>query len=88
MIIHPVPESELKNLAKELLGLAKVATDVEYVMWPEPGFRVPDYLAEAFVAGRSEVPAPEVVPSPEVAEDKEDVEPVRRKPGRPKKEAQ
>lgn len=83
MIIHPVPESELKNLAKELLGLARVATDVEYVMWPEPGFRVPDYLAEAFVAGRSEVPAPEVAPSSE-----EDVEPVRRKPGRPKKEAQ
>lgn len=82
VIIHPVPATELKNLAKELLALADNPRDVEYVMWPEPGFRVPEDLATKFVAGRGTA-----VEQTEQATEVEEV-PVRRKPGRPKKEAQ
>lgn len=72
-----VPEhGELKKIAQQLLALADDRKDVDYVMWPEPGFRVPEELANKFVALRKEVPATEA---------EAPVEPVRRKPGRPKK---
>lgn len=78
-----IPEhGELKKIAQQLLALADNPKDVDYVMWPEPGFRVPEELAGKFVAFRegsdkseAEVPATEQAPA----------EPVKRKPGRPKK---
>jgi hypothetical protein len=84
-----VPEpGNAKKIAQELLALADNFRDVDYVMWPEPGFRVPEALAAKFVAAhkdggdvKSEVPAAE-----QVAEVSAAVEgPVKRKPGRPKK---
>ena len=76
--IYPEP-GNLKKIAKQLLEMADKASDVEYIMWPEQGFRVPVELGDRFVAlsVTEEVPtAPEVV---------ESEEPVKRKPGRPKK---
>ena len=86
LIIFPEP-GEQKRIAKELIELAGAhPMQVEYVLWPEPGFRVPVELGDRFVAkrlaeqqGQDEVPAvaEEAVPT--------GVEPVKRKPGRPKK---
>ena len=87
VIIHPEPASELKNLAKELLALADKGSDVEYIMWPESGFRIPEELFAKFVAGRAKNhPVPEPTePVVEATEPEEVTEPVKRKPGRPKK---
>ena len=87
VIIVPEP-GELKSVAKDLLSLAENKMHVEYVMWPETGFRVPESLAEAFIKLRRErgVPAEPVeaqVRAEAVAE--VESEPVKRKPGRPKK---
>lgn len=74
-----VPEpGNLKVIAKELLALADDSRDVNYVMWPEPGFQVPESLAAKFVAARQG----ETVTEGDVVE-----EPVRPKKavGRPKK---
>lgn len=40
VIVHP-EDGWLKAVAQELLALAEHPRDVEYVMWPKPGFRVP-----------------------------------------------
>lgn len=78
-----VPEhGELKKIAQQLLALADDRKDVDYVMWPEPGFRVPVELAEKFVEFRDKSKA-EVPAAPEVEE--APAEPVKRKPGRPRK---
>lgn len=83
-----VPENgELKKIAQQLLSLADNPKDVDYVMWPEPGFRVPEELAGRFVALRKSLETPKAdVPAVEGASaDEAPVEPVKRKPGRPKK---
>lgn len=88
VIIHPEPPSELKALAKELLALADSPLQVEYVMWPEPGFRVPEELFGKFAAARKNLrAAPEPVAENPVEGGPEAVkpEPIKRKPGRPKK---
>ena len=82
VIIHPEPPENMKPLIVELLGLADKASDVEYVMWPEPGLRVPEDVYARFLKTRTV--KPEESPEPEVQEPK----PVKRAPGRPKKEAQ
>lgn len=87
VIIVPEP-GELKSVARDLLGLADNKMHVEYVMWPETGFRVPDYLADRFVKLRRErnVPAEPVVEQVGAETEVEAVsEPVKRKPGRPRK---
>lgn len=83
-MIIPEP-GNLKSIAQELLKLADKPTDVDYVMWPEPGFRVPEDLAARFVAGRGEdtVPATEEVPG--LVQEVVEPQPAPRKPGRPKK---
>lgn len=86
VIIHPEPPQDMKSLILELLDLADKRSDVEYVMWPEPGLRVPEDLFDKFAAARTknakvkdaDVPA-------DVVEDVEVTEPLKRKPGRPKK---
>lgn len=88
VIIHPEPPQDMKSLILELLALADKRSDVEYVMWPEPGLRVPEELFDKFATARTktakvkdvavDVPA-------DVVEDVKVTEPVRRKPGRPKK---
>ena len=85
-----VPEpGNLKTIARELLDLAVKPSDVNYVMWPEPGFEVPEELAARFVAARpdtdvepEETPQVEQTPAPAEVEE---VKPVKRSPGRPKK---
>lgn len=47
VIVHPEPGFE-KVIAQELLALADSPYQVEYVMWPKPGFRVPEWLYEVF----------------------------------------
>lgn len=90
VIIHPEPPQDMKSLIQELLGLADRATDVEYVMWPEPGLRVPEELFDRFANMRTSKP-PKSEDSLPVPEDElpdvpvEVTEPARRKPGRPKK---
>jgi hypothetical protein len=80
VIVHPEPPENQKPLAQELLALADKPSDVEFVMWPEPGFRIPEDLFAKFLRARTKVENP--------PEDTEPVEPVKRKPGRPKKEGQ
>lgn len=77
--ILPEPEN-LKSIAKELLALAVDPKDVNYVMWPEPGFEVPEELAARFVAARegAEPDKPVEVPVEEPVKPKKAV-------GRPKK---
>lgn len=83
VIIHPEPPENQKPLAQELLALAGDFRDVEFVMWPEPGFRVPEELYAKFLKNRTESePVPEAVVPEAVVES----EPVKRKPGRPKKQ--
>lgn len=78
VLIFPEP-GNTKKIARTLLDLADKASDVEFVLWPQEGFRVPEELALKF----------EGLFEPEVAEQVTEVEePVKRKPGRPKKEAQ
>lgn len=86
VIIHPEPPENQKAMAKELLELADNFRDVEYVMWPEPGFRVPEDLFAKFLKARTSTSGSE--PEPEADEPKVESEPVKRKPGRPKKEGQ
>ena len=79
MIVHPDPGFE-KVIAQELLALAESPYEVEYVMWPSPGFRVPTALFERWeTIGSDTVPesSQTLEPEPEV--------PAKRKPGRPKK---
>lgn len=110
VIVHPEP-GFLKDVAQELLALTANPYDVEYVMWPEPGFRVPEWLFDKFEVRQVgdvgaqiadiigalvdpnspnpvifEVPA-EVAAQMAVGDFVEVpvVEPVKRKPGRPKK---
>lgn len=89
VIISPVPntQDEVCKLAKELLALTDQATAVEYVMWPEPGFRIPEELHAKFVHSRKDTDSePELTVEVTGAEQVEDKpEPVKRKPGRPKK---
>lgn len=96
VIIHPEP-GYTKAIAQELLELAESPYHVEYVMWPSVGFRVPEYLYDLFVgaqAGGGLIPmSPESTERVgvqlvefDMAETPETpVEPVKRKPGRPKK---
>lgn len=91
MNIYPEP-GNLKKIAVRLLELADRPQDVEYIMWPEQGFRVPVDLGDRFVAewvqetdsgpGHEESVKITVPAAPEVAKSEE---PVRRKPGRPKR---
>lgn len=87
VIVHPEPPQDMKSLIVELLVLADRATDVEYVMWPEPGLRVPEELFDKFASARTKaVKAKE--PAKEVQADQvedEVTKPVKRAPGRPKK---
>lgn len=83
VLIFPEP-GNTKAIAKALLALADKASDVEYVLWPAEGFRVPEELAMRFTDKwdhRTDVTEAEVVAEVEET-------PVKRKPGRPKKEAQ
>ena len=80
VIIHPEPPENQKALAQELLGLADDFRDVEFVMWPEPGFRIPEELFGRFLKNRTSTS------EPKVAEPEAESEPVKRKPGRPKKQ--
>lgn len=88
VIVFPEP-GNLKKIARELTDLADRPLDVEYVMWPEPGFRISQELYAKFSAARGDEVRPDVE---EVEEAEETVEvteaaeePVKRKPGRPKK---
>lgn len=91
VIVHPEPPENQKLLAQELLGLADDFRDVEFVMWPEPGFRIPEELFARFLKMRTEQlpPSEESLPvkesEAEKSEAEENPEPVKRKPGRPKK---
>ena len=82
VLIFPEP-GNTKLIAQALLALADKASDVEFVLWPQEGFRVPEDLALKF-EGQFKVGEDEVVEETTVV----DIEPVKRKPGRPKKEAQ
>lgn len=83
-MIVPEPEN-VKAIAKRLLDLADNPMMVEYVMWPEPGFRVPEDLAEKFTKSWDQ-PKAEVLATPESTESPDaESEPAKRKPGRPKK---
>ena len=85
VIIHPEPPQDMKSLILELFDLADKRSDVEYVMWPEPGLRVPEALFDKFASARTKASkAKEPAVQAEPVEDKV-TEPVRRKPGRPKK---
>ena len=90
VLIFPEP-GNTKKIAKALLALADKASDVEFVLWPAEGFRVPEELALAFEGTFTEVakigePVGESFQVADVVT--ETAEPVKRKPGRPKKEAQ
>lgn len=79
-MIVPEPEN-VKAIARKLLDLADRPLSVEYVMWPEVGFRVPEELAARFVeAWETPEASGEQVPA-----ETPEAEPVKRKPGRPKK---
>lgn len=90
ILIFPEP-GNVKVIARLLLDLADKPLDVEYVLWPQEGFRVSEELALKFEAQFTELlpegsePISESVP---VADAVREDEPVKRKPGRPKKEAQ
>lgn len=89
VIVHPEPGFE-KQIAQELLGLADNPMQVEYVMWPRPGFRVPEELFDRFeqllTTPAVEQSVPDVVAVADVtAEPEVVVKPVKRAPGRPKK---
>lgn len=89
-MIFPEP-GNVKVIARLLLDLADKPQDVEYVLWPAEGFRVGEDLLLKFEAqflyplAEGKEPISESVPVADVV--RED-EPVKRKPGRPKKEAQ
>jgi hypothetical protein len=85
MTIFP-EQSEIKEVAKLLLQLADTPRDVTTTLDPTIGFTIPLWLYELFVETWDLRFAP--VTEPEVlAEDgKEVVEPVKRKPGRPRRE--
>lgn len=93
-MIVPEPEN-VKAIAQRLLTLTDEPLTVEYVMWPEPGFRVPEELAAKFVESWGDDPtsagtAVSVVPSAEQGVTAgesftPESEPAKRKPGRPKK---
>jgi hypothetical protein len=73
--VRIIPEpGELKKIAKELFALADDPRDVEYVSWPQASFKVSEELGARFVASRETAPVEDAP-----------VEPVKRKPGRPKK---
>lgn len=82
----------MKSLIQEFLYYADKATDVEYVMWPEPGVRVPEELFDRFAKLRTQTPPPSEDPLPDAEAELPDApvvdevtEPAKRKPGRPKK---
>jgi hypothetical protein len=81
VLIFPEP-GNTKAIAKQLLALADKALDVEFVSWPQEGFRVPEELALKFEASFTQAEESETPETPEAEA------PVKRKPGRPKKEAQ
>lgn len=91
VLIFPEP-GNTKAISKQLLALADKALDVEFVSWPQEGFRVPEELALKFEASFTKVaeagePSGGSVAVADII--REEIEaPVRRKPGRPKKEAQ
>jgi hypothetical protein len=63
VIVHPDPHF-VKEVAQELLALADNPMHVEYVMWPEPGFRIPEELLDRFEkhqGGKDVIVAPEIV---------------------------
>ena len=82
VLIFPEP-GMTKLIARKLLDLTDNPTEVEFVLWPQEGFRVPEELALKFEADFNPVKDFE---GPVEATEVE--EPVKRKPGRPKKEAQ
>jgi hypothetical protein len=83
VIIHPDEPEFLPLIGRELLALADSPYQVEYVMWPKPGFRVPEELFDRWEAlGSDTVPESSQTLEPETAETSE---PVKRKPGRPRK---
>ena len=91
VLIFP-EKGNTKLIAQQLLLFATHPTEVEYVLWPQEGFRVPEELAMKFEAEFNMFDAPLVPASDPIVEvaapaAEEVEEPVRRKPGRPKKEA-
>jgi hypothetical protein len=85
VLIFPEP-GNTKAIAKQLLALADKALDVEFVSWPQEGFRVPEALAMKFTEKWDNQ---ESAPQVQESETPTELEaPVKRKPGRPKKEAQ
>lgn len=93
VIVHPEP-GFLKDVAQELLSLTANPYDVEYVMWPTPGFRIPEELLEMWESLTRPDPAtgndapvghPNLRALGEGRDEAVRVEPVKRKPGRPKK---
>lgn len=88
VIIHPEPPQDMKSLIQELYGLTDRRLDVEYVMWPEPGVRVPEELFDKFVSARIKASKVEGSAGQEPSGDaggEEVTELPKRKPGRPKK---
>lgn len=79
VMIFPEPNDAktVKAVAVELLALADLPAHVDYVMWPEVGFRVPEELAARFVAAREKSKS-------ESPESDDDIKPVAKR-GRPKK---
>lgn len=83
MIVHPDTQELLPVIGRELLALADNVYQVEYVMWPSPGFRVPEELFNRWEAlGSISVPESSQTLEPEATETPE---PAKRKPGRPRK---
>lgn len=86
VIVFPEPRERVKEMARELLDLADNGLQVEFVTWPEQGFRIPEDLYVKYVQHREALAAPqsESEQAPVVEQENDEV-PVKRKPGRPKK---
>lgn len=87
VLIFPEP-GNVKAITKELLALADRPQDVEYVLWPQEGLRVPEDLALKFEAAHEVFQLDAELGDETVTETQVTEAPVKRKPGRPKKEAQ
>lgn len=84
VIVFPEPPDRLKEMARELLALTDQPLQVEFVMWPEQGFRIPEDLYAKYVQHREGLAGSKPDESPDLEQTNDEV-PVRKKPGRPKK---
>lgn len=99
MTVFP-EQSEIRDVAKLLLALADSPRDVTTTLDPTIGFRIPVWLYESFVtvwdskkdgievtdAGDVVITVPASEPAVIAEDGTEVIEPVKRKPGRPRKE--